>query len=229
MEYRRLRNLPLHSPPHWAMGFSAQYLITAACFEHAPIIGQSPERLTECEEQILAACQQHASKVYAWSVLPNHYHILLGSRRIKSLCRELGRFHGRSSFEWTGQDGQRGRQVWFRCFDQRSSWTVLAENAPPRFGETTRFWITAKVGHLVWSSVFRRLTSKGRIPPKGGTSNLTQHPLNHTITRFQSFGEFLWLVAAAFGHVGFAAAFATDDRREFFDDLSSRNFLSEIV
>jgi hypothetical protein len=70
MEYRRLRNLPLHSPPHWAMGFSAQYLITASCFEHAPIIGQSPERLTECEAQILAACQQHASNVYAWCVFP---------------------------------------------------------------------------------------------------------------------------------------------------------------
>src|SRR5258706_230628 len=93
IEYRRLRNLPLHSPPHWAMGFSGQYLVTASCFEHAPIIGESPERLTECEEELLAACQQHASKIYAWCVLPNHYHVLLGSRRIKTLCQELGRFH----------------------------------------------------------------------------------------------------------------------------------------
>lgn len=163
MEYRRLRNLPLHSPPHWSMGFSAQYLITAACFEHIPIIGQSSERLTECEEQILAACQQYASKVYAWSVLPNHYHILLGSRRIKSLCRELGRFNGRSSFEWNGQDETRGRKVWFRCFDreirsERHFWATLnyIHHNPVHHGHVEKWqdWI--------WSSAAKFLDGVGR-------------------------------------------------------------------
>ena len=130
MQYRHLRNLPLHSPPHWAMGFSGQYLITAACFEHVPIIGQSANRLTECEETLLAVCQKYASKVYSWCVLPNHYPLLVGSRRIKSLCRDLGNFHGRSSFAWNGEDGQRGRKVWFRCFDreirsERHFWATL--------------------------------------------------------------------------------------------------------
>jgi putative transposase len=60
MDYRRLRNLPLHSPPHWAMGFSSQYLVTAACYEHAPIIGETAGRLTECEEKMLAACREHS-------------------------------------------------------------------------------------------------------------------------------------------------------------------------
>ena len=64
-EYRRLRNLPCHSPPHWAMGFSSQYLITAACFEHAQIVGKSTDRLTECEEKLLDACKRHATKIYA--------------------------------------------------------------------------------------------------------------------------------------------------------------------
>jgi len=118
MQYRRLRSLPLHSPPHWAMGFSGQYLVTAACFDHAPVIGKTPDRLTECEAQMLAACAEHASKIYAWCALPNHYHVLLATRRIKSLCKELGQFHGRSSFKWNGEDGERGRQVWFRCFDR---------------------------------------------------------------------------------------------------------------
>jgi len=57
-------------------------------------------------------------EIYAWCILPNHYHVLLASRRIKSLTKELGQFHGRSSFAWNGEDGQRGRQVWFRCFDR---------------------------------------------------------------------------------------------------------------
>ena len=163
MEYRRLRNLPLHSPPHWAMGFSGQYLVTAACFEHASIIGQTPERLTECEEQMLSACQHHASKVYAWCVLPNHYHVLVGSRHIKSLCRALGSFHGASSFRWNGEDGQRGRRIWFRCFDRE----IRSE---PHFLATLNYIHHNPVHHSyvekwqdwIWSSAGKFLESVGR-------------------------------------------------------------------
>jgi putative transposase len=163
MEYRRLRNLPLHSPPHSAMGFSAQYLVTAACFEHIPIIGKNPERLTECEEHLLAVCQQHTSRIYAWCVLPNHYHVLLGSRTIKTLCEELGRFHGRSSFSWNGEDDQRGRKVWFRCFDreirsERHFWATLnyIHHNPVHHGHVQKWqdWI--------WSSAAKFLESVGR-------------------------------------------------------------------
>jgi putative transposase len=81
IDYRRRRNLPKHSPPHWAMGFSEQYLVTAACFEHAPIVGKSIERLTECEQQLLTACEEHTTKIYGWCVLPNHYHVLVGTQQ----------------------------------------------------------------------------------------------------------------------------------------------------
>jgi putative transposase len=163
MEYRRLRNLPLHSPPHWAMGFSQQYILSAACFEHAPIIGRYPERLADCEERILTVCHEHASKIYAWCVLPNHYHVLVGSQRIKTLCRELGRFHGRSSFEWNSEDGQRGRKVWFRCFDreirsERHFWATLnyIHHNPVHHGyvEKWRDWI--------WSSAPKFLDRVGQ-------------------------------------------------------------------
>src|SRR5882724_512506 len=66
-------------------------------------------------------------------------------------------------------------------------------------------------------------------PPEGGTPNLLEHLFNYTIAGFKSFAQFLWLAAAAFGHVGFAAALAADDRRELFDDLPGRNSLGEIV
>lgn len=128
--YRRQRNLPMHSPPHGALGFSSQYLLTAACFEHKPIIGRSTERLTECEQQLLASCEEQASTVYGWCILPNHYHVLVRTEQIKSLCKALGRFHGRSSFNWNAEDNERGRKVWFRCFDreirsERHFWATL--------------------------------------------------------------------------------------------------------
>jgi putative transposase len=136
--YRRQRNLPKHSPPHWAMGFSSQYLVTASCFEHQSIVGKSPERMTECEEQLLETCSELCSKIYAWCVLPNHYHLLVGTQQIKSLCKALGLFHGRSSFAWNAEDDQRGRKVWYRCFDreirsERHFWASLITFITTRF------------------------------------------------------------------------------------------------
>jgi putative transposase len=29
--------------------------------------------------------------------------------------RELGQLHGRTAFQWNGQDNRRGRKVWHRC------------------------------------------------------------------------------------------------------------------
>jgi putative transposase len=163
IDYRRRRNLPKHSPPHWAMGFSSQYLVTAACFEHTPIIGKNVERLTECEQQLLIACAEHTTKIYGWCVLPNHYHVPVGTQQIKSLCRTLGRFHGRSSFTWNAEDGHRGRKVWFRCFDreirsERHFWATLnyIHHNPLHHG------LVEKWQDWIWSSAAEFVNSVGR-------------------------------------------------------------------
>ena len=74
--------------------------------------------MTECEEEVLKTCRELGSRIYAWCVLPNHYHVLLKTGQVKALRHELGQFHGRSSFTWNGEDQQRGRQVWFNCFER---------------------------------------------------------------------------------------------------------------
>jgi putative transposase len=74
--------------------------------------------MTLCEEEVLKACREFSSEIYARCVLPNHYHVLLKTEQIKSLRAELGQFHGRSSFTWNGEDGQRGRKVWHNCFER---------------------------------------------------------------------------------------------------------------
>src|SRR6266849_2576529 len=53
LDVRRARQLPWHSPPHLDLEGTHQYLISAACYEHAQIIGKSPERMTEGEEALL--------------------------------------------------------------------------------------------------------------------------------------------------------------------------------
>jgi hypothetical protein len=56
LKIRRARKLPWHSPLHLDFEGEHQYLISSACYEHAPIIGPSAEHLTECEEGLLEVC-----------------------------------------------------------------------------------------------------------------------------------------------------------------------------
>src|SRR5437763_6363433 len=102
LDLRRARHLPWHSPPHLDLEGSHQYLISAACYEHASVIGQNSERMTECEHEILRACAEHSVSTHAWCVLPNHYHVLVTTESIAQLRRQLGQFHGRSAHGWNG-------------------------------------------------------------------------------------------------------------------------------
>ena len=127
---RRSRHHPWHSPPHLDFDGKRQYLISAACYEHATIIGKNSERITECEEEVLKACRELSSEIYAWCVLPNRYHVLLRTEQIKSLRAKLGQFHGRSSFTWNGEDGKRGRKIWYNSFErpmksERHFWATM--------------------------------------------------------------------------------------------------------
>ena len=201
LDYRRTQNLPWHSPPHRTLGFTGQYFVTAACYEHAAIIGKSPERLTKCEQQILHACAQQASQIYGWCVLPNHYHVLLSCLDLSALTQALGHFHGRSSFRWNAEDGARGRKVWFRCFDreirsERHFWATMnyINHNPVHHGLVDKWqdW-TGRALEISWNqsdgnapmksgrSIRYLITEKSgtfemakcglRTPPKGGTPN----------------------------------------------------------
>jgi putative transposase len=115
---RQREALPWHSPTHRDMDGDWNYLVLAACYEHAHIIGSSPQRMLECEQELLACCRRYARVIHAWCLLPNHYHVLLEAESVRTLVAELGRFHGRSSHRWNGQDGQRGRHVWHNATDR---------------------------------------------------------------------------------------------------------------
>ncbi len=115
---RKGRGLPWHSPPHLEFVGFVTFIITAACYEHAHIIGESPNRVAECEKAILELCQETEARLFAWCVLPNHYHILVRTDNIKQLRKELGKVHGRTARFWNLEDEAQGRQVWFNFFDR---------------------------------------------------------------------------------------------------------------
>jgi putative transposase len=108
---RKQRQHPPHSAPHVDSG-ARHYLITAACYEHAPHIGFSEQRMESFAEDLLDTLEVHCAAVTAWVVLPNHYHALVHTDAVLELLAALGKLHGRSSFTWNGEEGTRGRQVW---------------------------------------------------------------------------------------------------------------------
>lgn len=162
LELRKTRNLPWHNPPHLDFRVTKQYLISSSCYEHAHVIGKDPERMMECEAEVLRICEALAVRIYAWCVLPNHYHVLLRTDRIKELRGQLGEFHGRSSFQWNGSDDRRGRKVWHNCFErpmksERHFWATLnyVHDNPVHHGYVKRWpdW--------PWSSARRYLAEVG--------------------------------------------------------------------
>ena len=111
MAWRKQQGLPWHRPPHRASE-KIYYHVSAACFEHKPHIGFSRKRLEVFCQTLLESLQTQGASVHAWCVLPNHYHALIGTSKILETLAELGRMHGRLSFEWNGEEKSRGRQVW---------------------------------------------------------------------------------------------------------------------
>ncbi len=78
---RKVRRFPWHAPPHFKYTGERKFLITAACFEHKHVIGKSFERMIECESQLISIATDHSSKLFAWCVLPNHYHLLVQTEK----------------------------------------------------------------------------------------------------------------------------------------------------
>ena len=112
------RGLPWHRPPHWEFTGSNTFIITAACFEHQPIIGKSLRRLGELEKELADCCARSSATLYAWSILPNHYHLQAQTEDIQLLRKEIGKVHGRTAVKWNREDGTVGRKVWFNYFDR---------------------------------------------------------------------------------------------------------------
>lgn len=129
VSFRSFHGRPWHSPMH-RENQNGRYLFTAACYEHQHIVGLTPERMASFADDLLTVIERHSQEIYAWCVLPNHYHVLALSRELPELLRALGQLHGRTSFRWNGEEERRGRKVWFNCAEtgmksDRHFWATL--------------------------------------------------------------------------------------------------------
>jgi putative transposase len=117
LRQRKERGYPLHSPPH-PFREAGRYFITAAHFEHAPIMA-TPERRTEFESRLLQAMQEIEAELYGWVILSTHYHFSAGVATLDQISATLKRLHGATSREWNLADGETGkRRVWYKFRDR---------------------------------------------------------------------------------------------------------------
>jgi putative transposase len=117
VRYRREHGYPPHAPPH-PFREAGYYLITAANFEHAPVM-DSPDRRTEFEMLLLGAIRRIQAELIAWVVLPNHYHILVDIESLDLVSATLKHLHGATSRQWDIEDDLTGqRRVWYKFSDR---------------------------------------------------------------------------------------------------------------
>lgn len=119
IEHRRLLHRPLHGPPHFSELGRHRYHLTAANYQHQVIIGQSLDRMTSFSQTLCALFVKGEYELHAWCILPNHWHALISTDNLKKLLGTIAKLHGRTSFEWNGEEKTRGRQCWHRCADRR--------------------------------------------------------------------------------------------------------------
>lgn len=113
---RQSRKVPWHDIPCRDSG-KTNYLISVACYEHRAVIGARRSRMTRFGDDLILTTGKSRSirKLHAWVVLPNHYHLLCEVDDIRATKTELGKLHGRTSFQWNREDETKGRKVWFRA------------------------------------------------------------------------------------------------------------------
>lgn len=118
LKWRRDLKRPWHSPPHRPNFGRFRFHISAACYEHAPHIGHSVERMEAFSATLLDTVRSHSDEVFCWCVLPNHYHVLVNTPNVLRLVYELGRLHGRTSHLWNTEEDTRGRKVFHRATER---------------------------------------------------------------------------------------------------------------
>lgn len=160
---RKLLHRPWHGPPHFIGQQTDQYLMTGTCYEHAPIMGSTIERMDDFVPRLQCAFEEACGTIHTWCVLPNHYHVLATIPDLGALTDRLGKLHGGLSHAWNGEDGNRGRQCWHRISDRamRSDAHVWAtvnyvHHNPVRHGYVSK-WT-----EWPWSSAHDYLRDMGR-------------------------------------------------------------------
>jgi putative transposase len=104
-----------HSPLH-RLTEPGAYIVTASTYKREPLF-RSKSRLRMLCDALLEFSVQHGCVLQAWSIFPNHYH-LIGVPNSKESLREMIRhLHSNTARELNRLDRMSGRRVWFQYWE----------------------------------------------------------------------------------------------------------------
>lgn len=102
-----------HAPVH-RFGSESTFFITGGTYLKQHFYRQ-PAALDELQSILFATAKEHECWLQAWSLLSNHYHLVLHGDRVRAM---LGRFHSDAAKVLNRRDATQGRRVWFQYWDK---------------------------------------------------------------------------------------------------------------
>ncbi|MGQ9701400.1 MAG: REP-associated tyrosine transposase [bacterium] len=104
-----------HNPPHIYLD-NHIFIVTSCTYNKMPYFN-TDERKILLYTEILNAFEKISSKLFAWVILDNHYHILFEINRGRELGGLIKLINGKSSHEINRLDNCVGRKIWYNYWD----------------------------------------------------------------------------------------------------------------
>jgi putative transposase len=115
-------------PPH-IYEPDAIYFLTACTVHHRRTLDRDDKRVL-VRDVLQEAVSQYGTKLHAWVILADHYHLLLETSQAAPIFKFIKRLHGDSAIRLNKLDVTPGRKVWYQYWDrfprnERDFWTYF--------------------------------------------------------------------------------------------------------
>jgi len=109
-------SMEMHRPPHIYRG-DTLYFTTSSTVNKARFF-DSDEKKNILFDVIHKACERFTKELSAWTVLDNHYHILVEIQKGRDVPRLINNINANSSRLLNNLENSSGRQIWYQYFDR---------------------------------------------------------------------------------------------------------------
>jgi putative transposase len=110
-----MNRLEFH-PPHIYKD-NACYFVTASIVHGRRLLKTDAKRAL-VRDVLRKAIKQYGIRLYAWVILANHYHLLLGTSDVAPIYKFIKRLHGDSAVQLNKLDNTPGRKIWYQYWDR---------------------------------------------------------------------------------------------------------------
>lgn len=151
----------IHRPPHYYLDDTIYFLSSGTLYK-THFFGSDTHKAII--QNLLGEClKEDKCGLYAWTILPNHYHLLLKITKGVDLAVFVRKLHSKSAIAINKLDKKHGRQIWYNYWDtcirlEKDFWmrfNYIHQNA-------VKHGYAEKMEHYKFSSFNHYLKNKGQ-------------------------------------------------------------------